>query len=225
MKTIIIDDEPLAVRVLEKYVQQNPLLELVQSFTEPYAAFAWLQQHPVDLLLLDINMPELSGLSLFRALARPPKVIFTTAYPEYAVEGFELEAVDYLVKPIAPERFLKAIEKVHRQLAANMPVDEGPQHLLVRADRKIYRLPLDELLYLQAYGDYVKIVCRDKQITPKEKLTNLEALLPASRFIRVHRSYVIALDKIEYMEGNLVYIGGQAIPVAQAHRDALLDFL
>lgn len=224
MRTIIIDDEPLAVRVLEKYTQSNPLLHWLASFTDPLEAFAYIRQHDVDLLLLDINMPQLSGLALVRSLARPPMVIFTTAYPEFAVEGFEVEAVDYLVKPIAPERFLKAIEKAHRQWSAGHSTEQK-HHLLVKADRKIYRVPLDELLYLQAYGDYVKIVCRDKQITPKEKLTYFEGELPPADFFRVHRSYIIALNKVEFMEGNMVHIKGQSIPVAQAQRDALFKLL
>lgn len=225
MRTIIVDDEHLAVRVLEKYVKLNPLLQLEASFTAPLEAFAYLQQHEVDLLLLDINMPELSGLSLIRSLTQPPKVIFTTAYPEYAVEGFEVEAIDYLVKPIAPGRFLKAVEKVQRLHTSPPPLAEEIKHLLVKADRKLYRLPLAELLYLQAYGDYVKIVCRDKVITPKEKLSKLEKMLPEQHFIRVHRSFIIALDKVEYMEGNLVFIGSQSIPVAQVNRELLLQKL
>lgn len=226
MRTIIVDDEHLAVRVLEKYVTANPLLQLEASFTAPLEAFAYLQKQQIDLILLDINMPELSGLALIRSLARPPKVIFTTAYPEYAVEGFEVEAVDYLVKPIAPERFLKAVEKAHRlQPTTTVNGAEEPRHLLIKADRKIYRLPLEELLYLQAYGDYVKIVCQDKTITPKEKLSNLEQLLPEQNFLKIHRSYIIALDKVEYMEGNLVFINGQSIPVAQVNRELLLQKL
>lgn len=225
IKTLILDDEYLAVRVLEKYVRQNPLLELAATFTAPLAAFAHLQEHAVDLILLDIDMPELSGLAFVRSLSDPPKIIFTTAYPEYAVEGFELEAVDYLVKPIAPERFLKAIEKVHRLYRSSVPAEPETQHLLVRADRKIHRLPLEEILYLQAYGDYVKIVCRHKTVSPKEKLGALAESLPPDRFLRVHRSYIIAIDKIEYMEGNQVYIGGQPIPVAQSSREDLLGAL
>ncbi|MEZ4989751.1 MAG: LytTR family DNA-binding domain-containing protein [Saprospiraceae bacterium] len=227
MKTVIIDDEPLAIRVLEKYTRANPLLQWQASFTDPLEAFAYIREHEVDLLLLDINMPELSGLALARSLTHPPMVIFTTAYPEFAVEGFEVEAVDYLVKPISPERFLKAIEKAHRYLMMSAATVEEPaaQHLLVKADRKIYRIPMNELLYFQAYGDYVKIVCRDKQLTPKEKLSHFEQVLPQPRFLRVHRSYIIALDKIEYMEGNMLRIGEQFIPVAQAQREALINFL
>ena len=224
IRTIIVDDEPLALRVLEKYVNSNPLLTLASNFTDPLEAFAYLQEHPVDLLFLDINMPELSGLALVRSLTHPPVVVFTTAYPEYAVEGFEVEAADYLVKPIAPERFLKAVEKAHRLLRPALK-EESSQFLVVRADRKIYRLPLEDLLYLQAYGDYVKIVCRNKVITPKEKLRTLGEMLPADRFLRIHRSFIVALNKIEYMEGKLVHIAGQSIPVAQAQRDTLLDFL
>lgn len=225
MRTLILDDEHLAVRVLEKYVKLNPLLQLEASFTDPMEAFAYLQQHEIDLILLDINMPELSGLALIRSLAQPPMVIFTTAYPEYAVEGFEVEAVDYLVKPIAPERFLKAVEKANRLHTTSPSIQEEPRHLLIKADRKLYRVPVDELLYLQAYGDYVKIVCKNKVITPKEKLSNLEQLLPQQGFLRVHRSYIIALDRIEYMEGNMVIIGGQSIPVAQVNRELLLNRL
>lgn len=223
MSCYIIDDEPLAINVLEKYIAKSPALELLGSTTEPLEALAFLQEHKVDLLFLDINMPELSGIGLARVLKNPPLLIFTTAYPEYAVEGFELEALDYLVKPIDFERFAKAIQKATHRL--QISPSEQPAHLVVKADRRLYNINLDDIQYLEAYGDYVKIHLSDQIIVPKETLQKIEDRLPADRFLRVHRSYLVALEKIQFLEGNLIAIGEAKIPVGQSYRNALLSKL
>lgn len=223
MKTscFIVDDEPLAIKILEKYVQQTPSLQLKGSSTEPLEALIKLQSESIDLLFLDINMPELSGISLARVLEQPPLLVFTTAYPEFAVEGFELEALDYLVKPISFERFLKAVHKA----TARLDTKAEPTHLAVKADRRLYNIRLYDILYIEAYGDYIKIYTKDQVIIPKETLNNIELQLPASQFLRVHRSYLVALDKIEFLEGNLIQIGKIKIPVGQSYRDELLEKL
>lgn len=224
---IIVDDEPLAIRVVEKYVAELPFLSLQGQFDSPITAMRFLQQQPVDLIFLDIHMPELSGINLVKALSQPPLVIFTTAFPDYAVAGFELDAVDYLVKPFSKERFLKAVQKAGL-LLEKKPGPEpasSPTHLTLKADRKIYRLPLDDIQYCQAYGDYVKIITTDKQLLPKITLAKLMEQLPSSRFIRVHRSYVIAWDKVEYLEGNQLKIEELLIPVGQQYREQVLKRL
>lgn len=220
MRCYIVDDEPLAIRILEKYIAKSRALELLGSTTEPLEALAFLQANKVDLLFLDINMPELSGIGLARVLAKPPLLIFTTAYPEYAVKGFELEALDYLVKPIDFERFAKAIQKAAHRLEASP--NEQPTHLVVKADRRLYNIKLDDIQYLEAYGDYVKIHLTDQVIVPKETLQSIEERLPQNRFLRVHRSYLVALDKIQFLEGNLLFVGDAKIPVGQSYREALL---
>jgi DNA-binding LytR/AlgR family response regulator len=227
---LIVDDEPLAIRVLKKYVRRVPHLELAGSCGDAIEAGEFLQNQPVDLLLLDIHMPGLSGISFLKTLSDPPLVIFTTAYPEYAVEGFELEAQDFLVKPIAFERFLKAINKATQYLETRRRLEHLdnaplPQHLLVKADRKLYKIDYEDLLYFQAYGDYVKIVTREGTIAPKMTLKEMEEKLPASLFVQVHRSYIVALDAIQYIEGNHLHIRQTIIPIGQHYREGLLSKL
>lgn len=222
---IIIDDEPLAIRILEKYVADVPYLSLQASFDSPIAAMRFLQQQPVDLIFLDINMPELSGINLVKALSHPPLVLFTTAFSDYAVEGFELDAVDYLVKPFSKERFLKAVQKAGLFLEKKTHQDQSLTHLTLKADRKIYRVALDEIHYCQAYGDYVKVITADKQFLPKTTLAKLMEQLPPAEFLRVHRSYVIAWDKVAYMEGNQLKIDDLLVPVGQQYRSQVLSRL
>lgn len=216
----ILDDEPLAIRILEKYVLQTPVLKLVGTATNALEALPQLQKQQIDLLFLDINMPELSGISLARTLVNPPLLVFTTAYPEFAVEGFELEALDYLVKPFSFERFLKSVNKANARLDT-----KEPTHLVVKADRRLYNIHLEHIQFMEAYGDYVKIYTDDQMIMPKETLNNIEERLLDEKFLRVHRSYIVAKDRIEFIEGNLVQIGKHKIPIGQSFRDILLEKL
>ena len=220
LRCLIVDDEPPARRILERYLASFPDLELVDSCGDAFSAMAVIQEEEVDLLLLDINMPELSGISLVKALPHPPLVIFTTAYPEYAVEGFDLEAVDYLVKPISLERFARAIQRVHTRLPDKT---DNNGFLSVRADKRLYRIPWEDIRYLQAYGDYVRIFTTTDNLMTKARLTNLEEQLPAEQFIRIHRSYIVALSAIAFIEGNLVQIGDVRLPVGASHREVLLS--
>jgi DNA-binding LytR/AlgR family response regulator len=186
-----------------------------------------LRQTEVDLLFLDINLPDLNGIELLKSLKNPPKVIFTTAYSEFALEGFELQITDFLLKPYSFDRFVKAIQKVLQEIETEKKLQEWSAAkesdvLVIKADRKIYRLPFEEVLLLQAYGDYVKIQTTNKQLVPKETLNKLEKLLPEDQFIRIHRSYIIALSKVEYVEGNMVHIGDKNIPVGKSFREEFL---
>ena len=219
---IIVDDEPLAIRVLEKYIATIPYLQLIQSFDNPLAAMRLLQQTRIDLIFLDINMPELSGINLVKALRQPPLIVFTTAFPHHAVQGFELDAIDYLVKPFSVERFLKAIQKVGLYLEKTPAKNTVATHLTIRADRKLYRVPFEDILYCQAYGDYVKVITNDKQLLPKTTLSKLSEQLPQDLFIRIHRSYLIAWNQVKYLEGNQVKIGDTLIPIGQQYKDQLL---
>ncbi len=221
IRCLIVDDEPLSVRVLEKYAAELPQLELLDSCSNAFAAMEVLQRERVDLLLLDINMPKLSGISFLKSLSNPPLVVFITAYPEHAVEGFELEAVDYLLKPFSFERFVKAINRV-AQKRAQATFTEEQSSILIKADKKLYQLnPLD-IQYLQAYGDYVKIFTGEKTLVTKERLIKLEAMLSREHFQRIHRSYIVALSAIEFIEGNQVKVGTAKLPVAVTYKEALL---
>lgn len=228
-RCLIIDDEPLARRVLKTFLKQIPQWELAGEVNNALDAIEFMRNQPsVDLLLLDVNMPELSGINMMRSIPNPPKVIFITAYPEYAVDGFDLEAVDYLLKPVAPERFFKAMARAARALAetpSSLPLQQAKQALLVRADRKLHRLPWADIRYLEAYGDYVKIHLADQLITPKEKLSQLEQQLPQDVFQRIHRSYIIALAAVSYVEGNQVRLADRYLPISAQYKDILLDRL
>lgn len=223
IRCIAVDDEPLSLRVIEKYTADLPHLQLLATCSNAFEAMDALRQHPVDLIFLDINMPKLSGISLLRSLERQPLVVFTTAYPEFAVEGFELEAVDYLLKPFSLERFIKAVNRVAERLATAVP--EAPPHpgfLLVKADKKLYKVDFQTIEYLEAYGDYVKVFTRERMLLTKERLAVIEQQLPPAQFCRIHRSYVIALAAIEFIEGNMVKIGKEKLPISESLKEELL---
>jgi DNA-binding LytR/AlgR family response regulator len=193
LKCIIIDDEPLAQDVIKNYVEKTPFLVLQQTFENAWQLQSYLLQHTVDLLFLDIQMPGLDGLTFMKSVVNPPAVIFTTAYRDYAVEAFEIAAVDYLLKPISYDRFLKAVNKV----SSNMPtINSGEadalQSIYTLIDRQMKRLLLDEILYLEAQGDYVKIyLLNEKAVLTKKTLREFITDLPASSFLQIHRSFVI----------------------------------
>jgi DNA-binding LytR/AlgR family response regulator len=226
---IIVDDEPLAREILEKYISDCPMLELLESCSSAFEAMEVLDRLVVGIVFLDINMPKLSGLSMIRSLDKPPEIVFTTAYPEYAVEGFELDAADYMVKPFSFERFLKAVNKAIRRLELRKSPDtnagEQKKHIIVKADGKIYQLEHASIFYLEAMGDYVRFITDTGPITSYETMKNMEESLPAESFIRVHRSYIVALEKISFLEGNRLRVGDRDIPVGKSYRDELLGRL
>ena len=219
----ILDDEPLAIRILQKHVEASPILQLTGQSTNPVAAMQELQFRPVDLLFLDINMPELKGTDLARMLKPAPLFIFTTAYPEFAAEGFELDAVDYLVKPISQARFAVAVQKVMRHLQAPAPADE-PGYLSFRADRRQYRIPHQEILFLQAMGDYTRIFTAGENYMCKQTLTAMMEQLPAVLFRQIHRSYAVAIKKVRFIEGNQVGIEDQLLPIGKNYRDEVEEW-
>ena len=219
---IIVDDEPLSQDVLKKYIADTPLLELKAVLDDALQAMEYLNQHQVDLIFLDINMPKLSGVNLVKSLVGPPMIIFTTAYPQFAVEGFDLDAVDYLLKPFSFERFLKAVNKTSDKfLKTDLPLPE-PSYLVIKADKKLHRIRQDEVLYIESAGDYVKIFFGDKMIVAHETLKNLAKNLPEQKFFRVHRSFIVAIEKIIFVEGNQVKIADAMIPVSPDRKVGLL---
>ena len=223
IKCLAVDDEPLALRLIEKYVAMVPHLELTSTCTDAIKAMEILHSENIDLLLLDINMPRISGISMLKTLEKTPWVIFTTAYPEYAVEGFELDAVDYLVKPFSFERFLKAINRVSDRIEQETPtpnIDKG--HLLIKASKKLFKVEYDDILYVEAYGDYVKIYTREKKLLTKQRLSDIENELPKGVFFKIHRSFIIALQAIDFIEGNMVNIGTNKLPISQVYKSELI---
>ncbi|HEU5363957.1 MAG TPA: LytTR family DNA-binding domain-containing protein, partial [Hanamia sp.] len=201
-----------------------PVLHLEGAFSNAVDALTLLQKKLVDLLFLDIQMPHILGTNFIRALPKPPKVIFTTAYRKFAVEGFDLDAVDYLLKPISFERFLKAVNKAMR---LNLPVNENSplkattenenEYIFLRADRKNIKVKLNDLLFIESLNDYIKVVTNDKTIVSKNSISALEELLPAS-FIRIHRSFIVSLNKIESYSHDLIQIGKFELPVSRSYR-------
>jgi two-component system LytT family response regulator len=220
---IAIDDEPRALEVIERYCLKSSLVELKATFREPVKAIEYLNHTPVDLIFLDINMPNINGMQLVQALAQKPLIIFTTAYSNYAVESYNLNAVDYLLKPITFERFLAAINKAAAALnskAVATPNDENTT-ILIKSGAQTYQVKLKDILYLEKDGNYITVHLKDKNILLRENMGDIFDLVPASHFIRIHKSYVVALQHITTIEVHQVTINNEKIPVGSTYREAL----
>ena len=224
MTAIAIDDEPLALDVIKAHAAKVPFVELLQTFTSPFAAADFLQREKVDLLFLDINMPDISGIELFQSLTVKPLVIFTTAYSEYAVEGFELDAIDFLMKPISFARFLKACNKAADNLKQR-GAPAMPDHLFLKTGFEQVKVLFDEIMYLEASGNYVTFVTAGKKILTRMTFGEVEGLLPKKKFVRVHRSFIVAVSKIEKVERHQVTIARTTVPVSDAYTDVLQQAL
>lgn len=225
IKCLIIDDEPLSRNVLKTFTKDHPDLALVAECKDAFEAMEVLSKESVDLLFLDINMPKLSGVNFYKSLNQKPEVIFTTAYPEFAVEGFELNAVDYLMKPIAFERFVQAIQKV-KDKSGDSKKEEAPQDfILLKADKKIYRTPFDDILYCEALGDYVKVHLTTKTLIITTTMKGILTDLPSAQFMRTHKSYIINKTKFEYIEGNQIKIGEHMVSIGQSYREEVFKQL
>ncbi|MDH3648471.1 MAG: LytTR family DNA-binding domain-containing protein [Saprospiraceae bacterium] len=226
---LIVDDEPLAQKLMARFVADTANLELVAICSDTKEAAQHLEHEQVDLIFLDVKMPGKSGVDWLRSLDQPPLVILVTAYPEFAVEGFELQVADYLLKPFSYDRFLKAVQKASYLLAVERtmaPHNRTQTHLLVKADRKLFQVPLEEILYFQAYGDYVKIHrTRSKPLLAKERLGTFEHQVDSALFIRIHRSYIVSIGAIQFIEGNQVSINGELLPISLSHKENLLKRL
>ena len=220
-KCAIIEDEPLAQNVLKKYIEDHPALELVTVCANAMEAQSLLSQKTVQLLFLDINLPKLSGINFIKTLIHPPLVIFTTAYPEFAVEGFELDAIDYLLKPFSFERFLKAVNKALEKLNKTENTIIGSSFIFLKTDKKVYKVDLEDILYVESIGDYAKVITTQGQYVVNNTLKNLLEELPNAQFIRVHKSYIIAKNKIVFFEGNYVKVGNKDIPIGTSYRNEI----
>ncbi|MBS1660991.1 MAG: response regulator transcription factor [Bacteroidetes bacterium] len=230
LKCLIVDDEPPAIRILKSYVGNMDQLELVGSCFNALEAMQVLKQHPVDLIFLDIKMPRLLGTEFIRTLRNPPKVIFTTAYKDYALEGFELDAVDYLLKPFSFERFIRAVNKVGNEETAapetTPPIPEinsaASAFLYFRVDRKMVRVELDEIVYIESLKDYSRIIrAAQKPLVMKKSISSIEEMLPDHQFIRIHRSFIVSIPKVTAYTQHDIEIGGQEIPIGKNYRHQL----
>ena len=220
IKCIIVDDEPLSRDVLKTYIKDHESLILVAECVDAMEAGKCLRSNEdVQLIFLDINMPKLSGINFYKGLSAKPEVIFTTAYPNYAVEGFELNAVDYLVKPFGFDRFYSAVDKALKRLNNTEPANID-EYITVKVDKRLFKVDLAEIRYIESIGDYVKIHLPDKVLISAETLKGYEKLLPSIRFVRVHKSYIISLLHVDYLEGNQVNIAGQKLPIGKAYRES-----
>ena len=223
---IIVEDEPLARQLIKSYVDQISDIKLSGSYSTPIEAFAALHDQTIDLIFLDIEMPGISGLTFIRSLKNPPKVIFITAYTQYAVDAFDTEAVDYLVKPVTFDRFMKAVQR----LAPNRNDPPGLTtvditDIFLKVDRRLVRLPLSDILYVEGFGDYLKVHTSARTYLTYMTMTKLESLLPASKFIRIHRSTIVNTHHIKYIEGNFVKLNELELSIGQTYKDSLVKRL
>ncbi|RSC93347.1 LytR/AlgR family response regulator transcription factor [Tenacibaculum singaporense] len=226
---IIIDDEPIAHRIIENYCDDLPHLQKKGNCYNAFEAMQFLNEHAVDLLFLDINMPKLSGFDFLKTLANPPKIIVTTAYKEFALEGYELNISDYLLKPFSFERFIKAVNKTITSTKPQSDLTETSTtknvSFFVKTDKQQHQIHSENILFIEAYGHYTKIHLTDKIILSNHKISALETLLPSNHFFRVHKSFIVAKDKIKYIEGNRVIIDTHKVPIGKTYKSKVSALL
>jgi DNA-binding LytR/AlgR family response regulator len=239
---IIVEDEPLARSLLENYIQKIPSLQLVESFSNPLKALEFLRENAVDILFSDIQMPEITGITLLKILQKKPLIILTTAYSEYALEGYELDVLDYLLKPITFERFLKSVEKASLRLnsqGGNIVVEKSMPEIpmvlttaeaiqpfiFVKDGTKLVKIRLNEILYIEGLKDYVTIYTTQQKVVSLQTLKALESQLPEKQFIRIHNSYIIALEWIEAVQREKVQIGKVFLPISDTYRKTFREFI
>ena len=223
IKCIIIEDEPLAVKILSDYVSQTPFLELQGSFKDAILATDWLRHNDTDLIFLDIHLPKLKGMAFLKTLTHPPAVIITTAYHQYAVEGFDMNVTDYLLKPFEFERFLVAVNKVKTSQRKKNEKEEIKDHLFVNVQKKKVKILFSEILYIESQREYIRIVTTKKEWISKMSTHEIEALLPANLFKRIHRSFIVALQRIDSYTADTVEVNGISIPIGRDYRDCIKD--
>lgn len=227
LKYIIIDDEPLAHEIITEFCSMLPHVQLEKSCYNAMEAMQFLNEHTVDFMFLDINMPKLKGLDFLKTLSNPPKTIITTAYKEYALEGFELNVVDYLLKPFSFDRLVKAVNKVsyissekiiHKEI---INTNQTNTRLFIKGDKKYHQINLSDLLFIEAYGNYTKLFLVDEMIVSHEKISHYETTLDKNNFLRVHKSFIVAIDKIKFIEGNRIIIQKHKVPIGQTYKSTV----
>ena len=227
---IIVDDEPMARDVLRRYIEKIPLLNLTGECSNAIDALVFLQSNAVDLIFLDIRMPELLGTEFVQSLRNPPKIIFTTAYKEYALEGYELDAIDYLLKPVRFERFLKAVNKAFPKIDAQVKEKEmtiadktnGNDFIYLRVDRKMVKLLLDDIIYIESIRDYIKVHTQSRFYVARQTISSIEAMLSGNKFIRIHRSYIVSFKRVKSFTNELVEVGNTELPIGKLYRNSFV---
>lgn len=230
IRSIAIDDEPLALKQMSSYIEKTPFLELVGQFENAYEALEFIQNNEVDLMFVDINMPDLNGMDFVKTLDNPPRVIFTTAYSEYAIEGFRVDALDYLLKPIGYSDFLKSANKAHQWFKKQQPpieVKASEEFLMIKSEHKIIRINFSDIKYIEGMREYVRIhLISQKPIMSLMSMKKLEETLPQGSFMRVHRSYIVSLDKITVIERNrIIFDKDIYIPVSEQYKLKFQEYL
>lgn len=232
LKALIVDDEPLALNVIEQFARKLPGLVIAGKCNDAIAAHQWLRENKADLIFLDINMPKLSGISFLKSLNNPPLVILTTAYSEYALEGFELNAVDYLKKPFSFERFCKAFYKAEELFALKQAANkEEPEvtaekhYFFVKSNKKTYKVNFSEICYVEGLGDYIQLHMSDQKIVTNLSMKKILEILPETLFYRIHKSYIISLDRMELVEGNSVVVNKKRLPIGNSYRQQFMDYI
>jgi DNA-binding LytR/AlgR family response regulator len=230
INVLIVDDEPLALDVLENYLMRLPSVHIVGRCQHAMEALQVLHTETVDILFLDIQMPQITGIEFLKSITHPPLTIFTTAYPNYAVDSYELNAIDYLLKPISFERFLKAFNKASEQLENKHKQHEiheesGADYIFVKSDKKLVKIKYADILYIEGLKDYVIIRTTTGRIITLQTMKSLEDKLPSDKFIRIHRSYIVLLDKIEAIDGASIEIDKKLLPIGKNYRDELTELI
>lgn len=235
LNCIAIDDEPLALEIISDYIARVPFLKLVRTFDNAVDCIDFLKSNKVHLMFLDIEMEALTGIQLIHALKVRPEVIFTTAYDSYAVEGFELDAADYLLKPISFERFVKSVDRVYNKLLQKETGQENGHHIqspvhdsayiFVKTENRLQKIAIDEILYIEGQGDYLRIITKTIKVMTLQNFRKIESVLPSGNFLRVHKSFMVALNKIESVSKNRIKIADKLIPVSDSYKDAFYNKL
>ena len=231
LKCLVVEDEPLARNLIVEYVKKISYLELVAASSNPLAALEVLRNNQIDLMFLDIQMPEITGITLLKTLQKKPLVILTTAYSEYALESYDLDVVDYLLKPITFERFLKAVDKASQRAGLSAPASGGatiettPDYVFVKDGTKLVRVRWDDILYIEGLKDYVTIHTKTQKVITLQRLKNLETQLPADKFFRIHHSYIVAIKAIDAVHKGEVQIGSALIPISDSYKKAFRELI
>jgi DNA-binding LytR/AlgR family response regulator len=233
IRCIAIDDEALALDLLEDNIRKVPFLELVRKCTSAFDAMELMKSEPIDLIFIDIQMPDITGIQFLKSLKKRPMVIITTAYEKYAIEGFELDVIDYLLKPFSFERFLKAVNKAGEyQELMNKNVAPGQDEsrvtrdfLFVKADYKLVKIDIKDILFIEGLKDYIKIFAGEKPVITLMSMKLIEEKLPADEFVRVHRSFIVALNKIRFIQKNFIQVGNREIPISDNYREHLFRII
>jgi len=232
-KCIIVDDEPLAIEVVENHLSKFEDFEVVETCNNAIAAFEIIRKKNIDLIFLDIQMPKITGVDFLKSLKNPPKVIFTTAYRDYAIDAYELDVVDYLLKPISFERFLKAVNKFYEVSGRDITIFNSHENITscadpytyIKADKKMYKVYLKDIIFIEALKDYAKIICEKKSLITKYPISAFEEKLPSDQFIRIHRSYIVSIAKIEAFNSTEIDIANRQLSIGRSYKNQVLKIL